>query len=146
MQGSTKARIHTVFTRRISELRNVAGRIAAAFTGSGGRPWNVPEALAERDLLDVPGLHDDAFHRDELNINYADVVRSANAPGTAADAMALKMQVDYTAQEERAFRARHASVVRCLVHAHGRLDGHGKNGVFQAVQQQAEDVIKAGGT
>ena len=52
--------------------------------------------------------------------------------GNTGDGIALSLQIDYAAQAERAFRARHTqSFNRSVAHAIGRETGHGSsNSVF----------------
>lgn len=144
-RGTKKGKIHDVFTERAEELRNQAEAQTQAFTGSGGRPWQVPESLDERDLHAVPKLHDPAFERTEINANYDEAVQDPNNPGTNGDVMSLKMQADVLAVQERGFRLRHASPIRCLTVAMGRRKGHAHNqGVFDALRREAENLLQAG--
>ncbi len=146
MRGITKAKTHEVFDKRLYELAKHASEQAIALVSGGGRPYTRPASLFDRDLLHVPSLHDKGYDRNEINTNYDQVTQSAASPGTAGDAASLKLQGSYNATEERAFRARHATQIRCTVHAHSRLRGHGDNaGVFGRVQSEAVNLIKAGG-
>jgi hypothetical protein len=146
MRGITKAKIHTAFSKRITELRAGTAAQAKSFRAGLPRPYLRPSSLDERDLLDVPGLHDDAWDRNEININYDEATQSSQTPGTVGDTASLKLQMDYNATEERAFRARHASQIRCMTHMQGRLQGHSmESGVLDRVQTAATDFIKAGG-
>lgn len=145
MKGKTKGKVHPVFTKRIRELKEDAKEQADTFTSGGSRPYTRPAILDNRDLLHVPGLHDDAWDRNPININYDEVTQTAAEPGTAGDAASLKLQAGHNATEERAFRSRHASLVRCMVHMHGRLQGHGRSpGVFDRIESEASNLIKAG--
>lgn len=147
MRGTTKAKVHDVFSQRIDELVEDAAAQAAALMAGGGRPYTRDSSLDNRDLLHVPSLHDEGYNRNEININYDQVTQTAQNPGTAGDAASLKLQAGYNATEERAFRARHATPIRCVVHAHARLQGHGDAvGVFGRVKSEAVNLIKAGGT
>ncbi len=103
--------------------------------------------MQDRDLHDVPHLHDPAFDRTEINTNYEEAMQTMKRIGTVGDIIALKLQIGYVATEERAFRARHSSVCRSIAHMHGRLAGHGlgTGGVFPAVRKTVDDAIKAGG-
>lgn len=143
MHGSKKSRIHQPFAKRISQLQSDAKNLSQSFTGGEQRKWQIPEGLKTRSLLDVPKLHDPDFDRREINANYDEAVKSAESPGTSGDTVSLKQQIDYMATEERAFRFRHATTVRCMSMSHGRRDGHGKgNGIFDSVYRQAENVTK----
>lgn len=80
--------------------------------------------------LDIKGMQA-AFDRSSLNALYkAGLLQPANA-ATVGDAMAAKLQIDYTATLERAYRTRHASRIRCVAHNSARKKGHGNaGGVF----------------
>lgn len=144
MQGTKKARVHDVFRKRTTQLRQGSAKIAASLRGEGQRPWEIPTEQ-EKSLTDVPAMHDPAFNRNEINANYDEVLASGSDPGTVGDAASLKHQVDYNAAEERAFRLRHATSVRCIVVAHGRINGHGHDaGIFAAAENMASDLIAAG--
>lgn len=143
--ASKKGRVHTTFQKCVDELRENAQKTAQAFQG-GQRDWNIPKALEEKDLSDVPGLHDPAFDRNEINANYEECLASSAASGTSADLSGLKTQIDFMAGEEQAFRMRHTSIVRAFVHGHVRLWGHGQpQSVFDDVSRQASDFIASGG-
>lgn len=142
--GQSKGKIHEVFKKRLDELTTNAEEQAKAGTGDGGRPWQVPTEQ-ETSLLDVPKLHEPAFDREEANTNYAEIIKSGGAEaGTCGDTISLTMQVAYNAVEERAFRLRHASPVRQLVHGISSRKAHGNTkGVFGGITKAAEDILKA---
>lgn len=144
IRGKPQASVHPVFAGRIKELRTQAAEQYSAATGEGQRPWQVPEGVG--DLLDVPQLHQPAFDRTEANAEYAKLTRSVAEAGTVADIVALKLQIDYNAAEERAFRARHASLVRCLAHGHGRRYAYGQGRVFTNMETAVTDLIAGGGS
>jgi hypothetical protein len=58
----------------------------------------------------------------------------------------MKWQADFMAAEERAFRTRHASLVRCAALAHGRMSGHGVSGmsIFSFLKDAIQTHINAG--
>jgi hypothetical protein len=141
-KGKPVASVHSVFSNRVKELQQQAMQLAQS--AGGLRFWQIPAVLQQRDLLHVPSLHDPAWNRNAINENYEQAVQQYPG-GTCGDVASLKVQMDYNAAEERAFRARHASVVRCICHAHGRRAGHGSSdGVFQAAERMAADLVKAG--
>ena len=112
------------FAERITELEDTARGQAASFRWQNqSRPTHTPKALKSANLWDVPGLHEPTWNRDELNKSYADLIE--NGTGTDGAAARVKIQCDFLATEERAFRLRHASLVRAACVAHGRLDAHG---------------------
>jgi hypothetical protein len=144
--GTPQAKIDPVFQNRLTELTDNANQQAqSALTGSI-RPWQVPSKLTT-SLLDIPNLHTPAFDRSNLNASYVQVTGDTTTGGVVADCMALKMQIDYNAVEERAFRLRHATACRCRAIAFGRRNGHGQvAGIFQGgVQQTVADMLRSGG-
>ena len=146
MQGSKKGKVHDVFRKRTLQLREGSKKIADSVKGGedAQRPWEVPDELTTQ-LTDIAALHTPAFDRSEINANYDEVLASGADPGTVGDAASLKLQVDFNAAEERAFRLRHATSLRCIIVAHGRLDGHGhQGGIYAAAENMAADLIAAG--
>ena len=101
-----------------------------------------------KELLDVPGLDNPAWDRNNINRIYAaDVLGGpGKSGGTTGDLIAMKWQADFMAQEERAFRMRHASYARCAAFMNGRLDGHGiqKLGIFSFLKDGVQSFISAG--
>jgi hypothetical protein len=147
--GSTKGIVDSRFKDRIKELQDVAKKSADVFkTGTGFRPWHVPKDLDGKDLMFVPHLHEGAWNRDEINRVYSQQVLGGmgDGSGTVGDLMAMKWQADFMAMEERAFRLRHASMVRCASMAHGRMKGHGlsQGGVFDIIESSVKSFIDAG--
>jgi len=142
--GTTKARVHPVFTKRLDDLRANAASHVQALTGEGTRQWQVPKDYTG-DLLDVAKLHQPSFDREEINTNYKEVMQDPASPGTVGDVIGLKSQMDQVATEERAFRVRHSSVVRSFVHAGGRRFGQANGRMFDNIQDQAAKMIAAGG-
>lgn len=131
-EPTTKAQVHGIFTKAVQALQRQARDISeAAKSPSQTRPWQVPPASAwDGDLTAVDQL-EKAFDRAEIEENHAEVIGDLESPGTAGDVISLKLQNDYVAAMERAFRARHATPVRCMAHAAGRRAGHGHSaGIF----------------
>lgn len=130
--AKTKAQIHPVFSQALRELQAHARDIAeAAKTPSQARPWQLPPGTEWTGDLTAIDQIEKAFDRSEIEENHAAVIGDLAAPGTAGDVISLKLQNDYVAAMERAFRARHATSVRCMAHAAGRRAGHGHSaGIF----------------
>jgi hypothetical protein len=140
--GTVKSSLIESFTKRISDLEDKANAQSEYFRKhENTRPWHTPESMRDRDLLDVPSLHEPAWNRNKANEIYSQDVLNAEA-GTQGDIISLKRQIDFMAAEERAWRARHASFARCAAHAHGRLAGHGlkTEGVFSRVKTAADNA------
>jgi hypothetical protein len=148
--GKTKGSVHDKFRERVEELEKRAKEQSEHFRKhETPRPWHTPDSMKTVELLDVPNLHEPAWNRDAINANYCTsvVADSAAAAGTTGDVKSLKLQVDFMAVEERAWRLRHATPVRCAALAHGRIAGHGvaNAGIFSMVKKAAENLIIAGG-
>jgi hypothetical protein len=145
--GEPKGVVDAKFKDRVSDLEKKARAAADYFRDHGTyRDWHMPDAV--KDPLDVPSLHNDAWDRNEINRIYSDEVLKGpgNVGGTCGDLIAMKWQADFMAVEERAFRTRHASMVRCAALAHGRLDGHGQTGksIFSFLQDAVQSAINNG--
>lgn len=118
-----------------------------AATLTGQRRWMMPPAGTwSGDPLDVAGM-DGAFDRDRLNELYAEALGDPSKGGTVGDCAAAKLQIDYTAVMERAFRTRHMTYRRAVAHAQGRRKAQGAaTGVFVgSVLPYVQNVIEAAG-
>jgi hypothetical protein len=146
--GKPKGKITTAFRKRIEELEKRAREFSEQFRRfNEARKWHTPENMKEKNLLDVAGLHEPAWNRDEANRIYSqDVLSESSDRGTTGDLIALKKQIDFMAVEERAFRMRHASFIRCAAMAHGRLDGHGlqDKGIFSMLKNSIDNDLLRG--
>jgi hypothetical protein len=148
--GSTRGQVDGKFEARVSQLEDRAGQMATSFRYQGdAREWHTPEELKDKELLDVPNLHEPSWNRDAINQLYSQSILNApgRSSGTTGDLIAMKLQADFMATEERSWRMRHASLVRCACFMHGRLDGHGlpKKSVFSFLKDGVQSHIKAGG-
>jgi hypothetical protein len=147
--GTSRGKIDPNFSARVTQLEERAQAMAEQFkTNSAVRPWHTPDALQQRDLLDVPSLHNPCWDRNNINQIYSEEVLggAGKEGGTSGDLIAMKWQADFMAVEERAFRLRHASMARCASLMHGRLKGHGLSGtgVFSFFKQAVENSINVG--
>jgi hypothetical protein len=97
------------------------------------RRWQMPEPGAwNKNLFDITGLTE-AYDRGPLNRVYMRAFtkgpqtgyldKGPEGEGRVSDCMAMKIQIDYLAIQERAFRLRHSSSVRCSMHAAVRRRG-----------------------
>lgn len=147
--GKPSGRVTTQFEARVFDLETKARKQSEQFRNNDGpRPWHTPVDMANKNLLDVPNLHEPSWNRDEANQIYSqDVLKSdKDSVGTAGDIAGMKKQIMFMAVEERAWRLRHASAIRCAALAHGRLSGHGKEnvGIFSMVKNVVDNHIQAG--
>ena len=147
-KGTKKADVLPPFNTRLKELKQQAEKQAEEFKGTGSRAWNIPEDLTATHLFkDISLLHGDedtGFDRTKINKKYEECFQNAQDPGTTGDVIGLKLQMDYLAAAERAFRFRHASVPRLLTHAMCRRWFQAKGPTFSFIEQAVSNVIKAG--
>jgi|SaaInlV_100m_DNA_2_1039680.scaffolds.fasta_scaffold10192_3 hypothetical protein len=66
-----------------------------------------------------------SFNTDQAEQQLEDVFDGTSNAGNGADTVVLSLMIDYAAQAERAFRARHQTVPRALAHYSSREEGHG---------------------
>lgn len=134
-----------IFVKTVTELAADSKTCGQASQGTGTPVWELPPLNGwSGDPLDIPGTVK-AFDRSDANNNYAQLLADGSNPGTTGDAIALKTQIDYVGCMERAFRARHATPVRCLAHNSARRVGHGHPaGVLMQVINYAQSVLAAG--
>jgi hypothetical protein len=147
-KGTTKGKVDDKFSARIEELENVAVKMAAQFrkADNGFRPWHTPKDTA--NLLDVATMHMPAWDRYGINQVYSGEVLKGTGKdsGTLGDLIAMKVQNDFMACEERAFRVRHATPVRCAAVMHGRFAGtKPAASIFSKLKRSVDTAIKNGG-
>jgi hypothetical protein len=135
------------FKKRIEELEKKARKFADHFRNHNTyREWHVPPEF--KDPLDVPSLHVPAWERNDINQKYSEEIvgHRDDASGSDGDAKAMKLQADFMAVEERAFRTRHASMIRSASFLHGRLDGHGQQSLslFSYLKDSIQTLIDKG--
>lgn len=81
-----------------------------------------------------------AFSRDAIGSMYSELV--VNGAGSLGEAACMRVQSDWIAGCERAYRVRHASPIRNAVHAMGRNSGKGHaKGPYSKVLRVAESFI-----
>jgi len=146
-KGGPKGKVDPQFKKRIEELEKKARNFADHFRNhTRYREWHMPKEV--KDPLDVPSLHNPVWDRNDINRTYSeDVVdKTGDKSGSVGDAQAMMWQADFMAVEERAFRTRHASMIRCASLAHGRLDGHGRTGlsIFTFLKEGVQTAIDFG--
>ncbi len=142
--GSQKGEVHEVFKNRLKNLKDNAGKNYKGHKFEDQRTWEVPDDLSAEDLFTIEDLHKQSFDRQELNANYVECMADGKSPGTCGDTISLTMQNDYNAAEERAFRFRHASPVRCIAHAAARVRGRDVGPTFPRIEEDATNSLAAG--
>lgn len=112
------------------------------------RGWYVPNAtLWSGNPHDVTGMKA-AFDRDALNSNHTFAINTAGTDGGGrlSDCRGIKLQVDYMACMERAYRSSVASGIRCALHAAGRKIAHAKDGGIYTggIIKYVQDALSSG--
>lgn len=147
--GTSRGQLDPNYEKHIDGLEQAAQKMSEQFkTPTELRPWHTPEEIKDRDLLDVPSLHNPCWDRNNINQLYSETILGGPGQqgGNSGDLIAMKWQADFMAAEERAFRMRHMSLVRAGALMHGRLKGHGMAGksVFSFFKQAVENTISVG--
>jgi hypothetical protein len=134
----------TLYERYVTQgtlLREYGANIGAAGVENAQRQWMVPDLGF--GTFTVAGFAE-AYNRDFIAEAYANILSTPEL-GTPGDAMSAKMQSDYVAAQERAFRSRTNGPIRCAMHAASRRAAHGlANGVFGRADSYIQDVLIAG--
>jgi len=147
--GTTKAIVTTVFKNRLRDLQEQAKKLQNAYQGKHQRVWQIPKDFGASSLLAIAQLHKPSYDREEINTKYDEVTNDPDNAGTTGDVIALKLQLDYVACEERAFRARHTTLCRAMALGHGRRFGQGHGQMWGAkpgsIEDEVASFIKAGG-
>ena len=136
------------FLAQITRLQDVSASVANTTTNieHAQRSWQNPDdnnGAWSGSPFDIPNIAK-AFDRAALGEAYARVMQDPK--GSVGDAMSVKLQSDYLAAQERAFRLRHLSSVRARVHAAARRRGHANDefGIFARVRDYAVDLLVQG--
>lgn len=156
MSGITRqsrAQVDPTFVDLLSAMRSQAAHSLNAATSGGAPKWFIPGEFVDR-LLDPttlagPGLDDGGkFSRKAVNEQYESMVASYDSAGTTGDLISLKMQNDYMAMMERAWRIRHATPLRSHALSIARDFGQAKGPLFTSnkggIVATASDFIAAG--
>ncbi len=144
--------IYGAYSEQSSDMQSHSTIVADGNKGLGQREWRVPPTPTltsppptpvpftwTEDPQDIPGIWE-RFQREEMNRDYPLIFFDPD--GRDADIMALKLQGDHLSSQERAYRLRHASHVRCVMHAANRRRGHGtSSGVHARTVSHIQDMI-----
>jgi hypothetical protein len=134
------------FLNSLDVLAIVALNNASVITNVGIRQWFLGDLDAwSGDPLDIDAIGQ-AFDRSEAGAFYTEVLTGPE--GSAGDTASCKIQSDYLALQERAFRLRHMTPIRCRLAAASRLSGQGDRnlGAFGNVGGYSQDLLVAGAT
>jgi hypothetical protein len=146
---AAKAVIDPNFIALLQALREEAAQFAAsARLGLPGSRFS-PTLLASVDLSTADGPHEDLAKVFELpEVNRALIATyNQEDPGNLGDNLTLTTQLDYAAQLERAYRARHLQPFpRMIAHATARKDVQAAaGGVFTGqVQNYVTGLLRQG--
>lgn len=136
--------IDNTFRANIAAMIAAGTAVASATTNASLRAWMLGDlSLWAGEPLDVEDIAN-AFLRTQTGLQYGLALTSQS--GSVGDAASAKFQSDNLAVQERSFRLRHASGVRCALHAASRRAGHANAlGAPSRVGLYAQDLLVAGG-
>ena len=147
-KGTTKSSVNSSFETQITSLQTQAKIDHNALQGKHQSMWYYPDTVSE-SLLDPIKITEQLFDRTDINEQYAAATNNPQDAGTVGDVISLKLQNDYVASAERAFRARHTSIARASCLAAGRRFGQGHGRLFTdnpgGLQYAVSRYIAAGG-
>jgi len=144
--ATAKAELSPIFLDLVSRLAETSGAAGAAASSWSKREWQTPPPRSwDGDHGKIKDMSA-AFDRTDLNAEYESIVGDPAAPGVVGDLIADGVQIAYVGAMERAYRARHASPVRCLMHAAARRRGHGDPaGILKgSLVTHVQNVVAAG--
>lgn len=143
-----KAKIDSNFEAVLKELARKKREAGDRLNANRVVPWFRPTVNSSgwagglQSNEDLVQLHR-VFNTDEAEEALIDAYQpDPKKSGNTGDNIVLPLQIDYMAQAERAFRARHSQgFPRAIAHLTARSKGHGneKKGIFNA---QVLDYIK----
>lgn len=156
MSGNTRqsrAQVDATFVTLLTTMRDHAEALLNAATSGGAPKWFVPgefqDSLINPVTLAGPGPDAGGkFSRKAVNAQYESMVASYTEAGTTGDIISLKLQNDYVAMMERAWRIRHATPLRSHALSIARDFGQARGPIFTSNQggiaATASDFIAAG--
>ena len=111
----------------VDHFRSLKEQSYQSRTNNDAVPWvRPPVGDWDGDLQTKQGLIDlhAAFNTDQAE-EFLKKTFTDSKPGNSSDGMVNLLQIEYAAQMERAYRARHQSMPRALAHYATREKGHG---------------------
>jgi hypothetical protein len=136
--------VDDTFAAKLEDLAASAVNAGDAALNEDLRQWIFADDDAwDGDPLDVADISN-LFDRSNLGEMYSEAFTSDD--GSAGDAEAAKIQSDYLASMERAFRLRHRTPISRAMNAASRKYGQGDDsvGLFARTSSYIEDVLAAG--
>lgn len=140
------ATIYSRYVAQSTKLRNDASKVDDANRDEGQRVWETPDQSSwSGNPLDIQGIKE-AFDRKEMAQDYPTFLLPPF--GSMGDTAACKLQSDMLGAQERAYRLRSQTSIRCTMHAAARRGGHGDGGMgnFARIDAYLQDLILAGQT
>ena len=141
----SKGGIDPNFQGQVQALKELHKGIFQGFGPLSTWIWLIPNKGGWSGNTRDNGGMGEAFKRDRANQDYVDAIKDPDSPGVEGDLQRSAIQVDYLAQMERAFRARHLSTrPRMMAHALGRIKAHGspKGALVQLALEFVREIDK----
>jgi hypothetical protein len=140
----TMARIFSRYNDQNNNLIETADNASEANRLNTQREWRTPVAWVDPPWK-IQELGDPTFTRIEMDSLYPKYYFEPE--GKMADCMVTKIQSDHLASQERAWRLRHATSIRCNMHSSVRRKGQGDGaGSFGRITNHLLDILAAGDT
>jgi len=138
----------TLFQQLLERVRYRSDRIARYVGGDDTYPrlWMLPPLNGwDGNPFSITDIKK-AFDRDTLNQDAENYYTDPKQGSTGLTGGRI-IQIVYMAMMERAFRARHATAIRAMMHAAGRRKGHGdKDGIHTGdILNYIQDILGSGG-
>lgn len=125
--GQKNTNVDTNLEKVVNHFKDLKNESYQKRTNNEAVPWVRPpvdewdgDLQTQQSLVD---LHK-AFNTDETE-EFLDKAFSDEKAGNSSDGIVSTLQIEYAAQMERAYRARHQTMPRALAHLATREKGHG---------------------
>jgi hypothetical protein len=128
------------FVSQVTNLEYLNGVNAVATQNMGPRQWMLPTGTNSDYSFSDPRFWIGPYSRSNLGLAYQQAL-SGPSQGIC---LALKLQSDYLAGQERSCRLNYLDPIRASIHAAARRAGHAlPDGVLGRVVRHVQDILTA---
>lgn len=125
-EPTSKAQVSPTFARNLEKLAEAGTNIYDAVTAGKQRRWiDLHSEGHDFDPIYDPNGLSETFSRKEVAKDVYAATADGESPGVVGDLIAVALQGDYLACQERAYRMRTLAWQRAVYHAAARRGGHG---------------------